>query len=335
MKLLFKTLLGFGFILSSLMLSIWGTQVLDSSAANVNVLLTIPVPICGNNIKEGVFEECDDGGVSNGDGCDGQCDVESGYACVGSPSCCSFCGDNSIECAEECDDGKQCANGVSCTSDANCAGIGNGLCLPRDNDGCSAVCSVEVSGGGGGGPQDIIISDITAYPELRSGAVGSNYDTGYYFSILDADNQKHTSYYSHNTLLNTNNSGVGYPYATVGGLSAGVYDAVFKSKAHLSFILDNVYLQLGEAPLNFTNPTNQPAIGSLRLVAGDIDNSGTSPSTFGDDVINSVDLSIILDRMGDSDPTGKNIRANLNQDGFVNQSDLNILLGNLDKEVIL
>ena len=115
-------------------------------------------------------------------------------------------------------------------------------------------------------------------------------------------------------------------------VTPGNYDAVLKSKAHLSRLLDNIYLQLGENYLNFTNETNSPAIGSRVLIAGDIDGAGINPETFGDDVINSIDLSILLHEFGNSDPSGNGIRANLNQDNTVNQTDLDILLVNLDKE---
>ncbi len=290
--------------------------------------------VCGNSrVQSG--EVCDDGNANNGDGCNSTCTVELGYACVGTPSCCSLCGDGAIECNEECDDGKQCVNGVSCISDPECFGIGDNLCTVRSGDSCSATCTSEASGGGPSTPQEIIITKVTAYPEQRSGAAGSNYDSKYHFSVLNPDNLNHSVYYTHQSLQNITNSGIGYPYVTIGGASAGVYDVTFKTSVHLTSMLDNVFLQLGENSLNFTNPNNQVSIGSLRLVAGDLDNSATSPGTLGDDAINSVDLSVILDRFGDNDPSGNNIRANLNQDSSVNQTDLDILLNNLDLEVNL
>jgi cysteine-rich repeat protein len=56
-----------------------------------------------------------------------------------------YCGDSipGNSPGEECDDGKHCEDGVSCEEDIECVGIGDGLCLPRDGDGCSAICLNE------------------------------------------------------------------------------------------------------------------------------------------------------------------------------------------------
>jgi cysteine-rich repeat protein len=45
-------------------------------------------PICGNGVAEATSEECDDGGTSNGDGCDSACQLESTNPalCAGVPS---------------------------------------------------------------------------------------------------------------------------------------------------------------------------------------------------------------------------------------------------------
>jgi len=286
--------------------------------------------VCGNGRVQ-VGEPCDDGNLANGDGCTSTCSVEPGYVCSGSPSCCAVCGDNVKQCAEQCDDGKECFNHTLCTTNADCLFIGDFLCTTRSNDGCSATCTTE-GGGGAPPPEEIIITQITAYPEQRSGASGTNYDTKYFFSVLTPDNQNHQIVYTQPTLLSTNNQGIGYPYLTLSGITANTYDITFKSYQHLTSMLDNVYLRTGENFLNFTNPANLPQIGSQVLTAGDIDNSGTSPSTLGDDAINSVDLSVMLQNMGSSDSSGNNVRANLNQDTVVDEADLNILLNNLDKE---
>lgn len=42
---------------------------------------------CGNAIVEGL-EQCDDGDLSDGDGCSASCRVEPGWQCDGSPSYC-------------------------------------------------------------------------------------------------------------------------------------------------------------------------------------------------------------------------------------------------------
>jgi cysteine-rich repeat protein len=285
--------------------------------------------VCGNGrIQSG--EVCDDGNAVSGDGCSTLCAVEPGFVCHGAPSCCSLCGDNTIQCAEQCDNGKQCTNRTNCTVDGQCLGIGDGVCAVRANDGCSLSCTVE--GGSRPPATDVIISQITAYPESRSGSAGTNYDSRYTFSVLSPDNQNHQSYYSSPALLSTNNTGIGFPYVTLGGVSAGTYDITIKTPSHLTQMLDNVYLQAGENLINFTNPANLVQIGSQVMIAGDINGFGVSPTTLGDDVINSVDISIVLQNLGVSDSSGNNIRANLNQDTVVDEGDLNILLNNLDKE---
>ncbi|MBI3246879.1 MAG: hypothetical protein HYZ50_10265 [Deltaproteobacteria bacterium] len=47
-----------------------------------------PTP-CGDGVID-AGEECDDGGILNGDGCSGACQIETCSACVGEPSSCSF-----------------------------------------------------------------------------------------------------------------------------------------------------------------------------------------------------------------------------------------------------
>lgn len=76
--------------------------------------------VCGDGITQ-AGESCDDGNLTNGDGCSAVCTVQSGYTCTGSPSVCnSLCGDGVVTGTESCDD----ANNTP-------------------GDGCSATCSVE------------------------------------------------------------------------------------------------------------------------------------------------------------------------------------------------
>jgi cysteine-rich repeat protein len=67
--------------------------------------------VCGNGYKEGL-EQCDDGNLLNGDGCNNQCLIE-----IPAP----VCGNGVLEASEQCDDG----NVV-------------------DSDGCSSLCEVVV-----------------------------------------------------------------------------------------------------------------------------------------------------------------------------------------------
>ena len=68
------------------------------------------------------------------------------------------------------------------------------------------------------------------------------------------------------------------------------------------------------------------------LLTGDISGNLSSAANLGDDVINSVDLSLLLPDLDKTDSTGNAIRANLNQDTVINSVDLSIMLDNLDKE---
>ncbi|KAL6765981.1 concanavalin A-like lectin/glucanase domain-containing protein [Haematococcus lacustris] len=72
-----------------------GYVVKDISGNGNDLLITQPptwevtrwLSTCGNAVVEGL-EECDDGDLSNGDGCSAACVVEPGWKCSGSPSIC-------------------------------------------------------------------------------------------------------------------------------------------------------------------------------------------------------------------------------------------------------
>jgi len=252
----------------------------------------------------------------------------------------TVCGDGKTEGAEECDLGKHCASGLSCTdcvagvctdNPAICIPIGDGLCSVRASGACTATCTIVVGGSRPPSTQ-VLINEITVRPEQRFLGNGNNYDTEFYFYLLNADNLNHQVIYQYSSLLSSNPSGVAFPYTTLDGVVSGVYDALIKPKAHLAKLQNNVYLQVGNNNLNYTNSDNGVTIGSVTLTAGDIDGAGSSPNSFGDNVINSVDISVLLGQFGSNDFSGNSIRANLNQDTVVDQADLNILLGNLDKE---
>jgi len=68
-------------------------------------------------------EECDDGNGGNGDGCDTDCQIETGYGCTGVPSTCSpNCGDGLTVGGEACDDATD--NGTYGFCNATCTGMG-------------------------------------------------------------------------------------------------------------------------------------------------------------------------------------------------------------------
>jgi uncharacterized delta-60 repeat protein len=124
---------------------------------------------CGNGVVE-PGEACDDGGTLAGDGCDGACQIETGFACGLAPSVCTAgCGDGTVGGFETCDDGNLVAgdgcdgacrieDGWSCTgSPSTCLAVcgdsrivgaeecddGNG----SSGDCCSASCQSEPTGG--------------------------------------------------------------------------------------------------------------------------------------------------------------------------------------------
>ncbi len=102
---------------------------------------------CGNGIFN-LGEECDDGNVTAGDGCNASC------------QCDSMCGDGQLnpnaQCGEECDDGNN-IDGDGCNSDCGMEFCGDGVVNDAPNeqcddgnnvgrDGCSSTCQVEPPG---------------------------------------------------------------------------------------------------------------------------------------------------------------------------------------------
>jgi len=79
--------------------------------------------VCGDGFK-GDYEECDDGNLVDGDGCDSTCKVEDDYICFGGSfggpdTCRPLCNDKIVE-TIECDD----SNDI-------------------DLDGCDGLCRIE------------------------------------------------------------------------------------------------------------------------------------------------------------------------------------------------
>ena len=79
-------------------------------------------PACGDGKNNVDGEECDDGNVLPGDGCNGVCKVEPNWSCPKEGPCTRkiICGDGEIGAGEVCDDGNT-----------------------KDNDGCSADCTKQ------------------------------------------------------------------------------------------------------------------------------------------------------------------------------------------------
>jgi len=102
-------------------------------------------PWCGDGVVD-AGEACDDGNNVDGDGCSANCTIE------------AYCGDGILNDGEECDDGNK-MDGDGC--DSNCMiepYCGDGKLDPgeqcddgnnTDGDGCSAACAIEKMGGEG------------------------------------------------------------------------------------------------------------------------------------------------------------------------------------------
>lgn len=127
------------------------------SSTGAYVLNTYALGTCGNGVLEGA-EECDDGNLTDGDGCEADCTF--------SP----VCGDGILEGLEECDDGNL-ANGDGCES--NCT-ITPGVCAADGNLGsvvgagvaigntCGAVNDADGATCGGGQGSEDFYFDWTA-----------------------------------------------------------------------------------------------------------------------------------------------------------------------------
>lgn len=112
----------------------------DGIGNNCSALCLNENAVCGNTLIE-VGEECDDGNLNDGDGCNSSCEVET-------------CGNKILEAPEECDTGTRCENSAFCNINADCTGIGNEKCLMRNGDlkldgfpdACSEFCLDEICG---------------------------------------------------------------------------------------------------------------------------------------------------------------------------------------------
>lgn len=166
-----------------------------------------------------------------------------------------------------------------------------------------------------------------AVPELRVGATSTNDDAGFFLALRVPGTQTEVA---SSGMATTSNDGT-YATTTIFDAPAGIYDVAIKTHQHLTKIISNVALSATTTTeLNFTHPTNLIGVfGTGTLVAGDI-NGGFATSTLGDNVVNSVDLSLLIPDLDADDPTGNVDRANLNQDTVVNSVDLSIMLKNLD-----
>ena len=114
------------------------------------------VNTCGNGVLDS-GEQCDDGNVIGGDGCDSSCTIESRWTCsVPGHPCKPVCGDGVVLGSEQCDDGNL-IDGDGCDSNCTVTGCGNGIVTAgeqcddgnTDNtDACKNGCRLNGCGDG-------------------------------------------------------------------------------------------------------------------------------------------------------------------------------------------
>jgi hypothetical protein len=174
-----------------------------------------------------------------------------------------------------------------------------------------------------------------AVPGARVGGAGTNDDTTFYLTIRTAVDTDNTVLWTQSALLTTNNDGTYTTPIPIQGIAPGTYDVGIKTEQHLTKKIDNITLVRGNNILDFSqtsvsDPNYGTTQGSVKLLSGDINGTGATPATLGDDAVNSVDISITLNDLNKTDATGNTYRANLNQDAQVNSVDISMLLSNLN-----
>lgn len=151
--------------------------VVDTYAAGeegtYEVEVVASLPGCGNGVPNGAFEFCDDGNTMAGDGCNVNCEVETGYNCIvpgmGMPSSCHMkgCGDGVIDAMatvpEQCDD----LNTVS-------------------GDRCSSTCQLEFDTTEANEPNDTVPQVLTAVDHIVKGELVTDTDADLYSFTLTA-----------------------------------------------------------------------------------------------------------------------------------------------------
>lgn len=164
----------------------------------------------------------------------------------------------------------------------------------------------------------VIISSISVDPEFRSPATG-NEDTQLILEIRDT--ATNTVQYKHPTLITTDTNGH-WSGSINTGLLAGTYHVYVKGYSHLRRLLESHSLTAGNNALDFTSIASPNNV----LFAGDTNNTTGAPLYEGDDTVNGVDMSVILNVIFETSSIDK---EDLNQDGIVNGVDFSIALNHM------
>ena len=120
----------------------WGLKVVDDASPDPGVLnswtLVLCTTVCGDG-QTGGAEQCDDGNMTNGDGCDNNCKT-------------TACGNGVQTGTEACDDGNT-TNGDGCDNNCTVSGCGNGIvagaeaCDDGNGDGADGCTTCVVDPG--------------------------------------------------------------------------------------------------------------------------------------------------------------------------------------------
>lgn len=181
-------------------------------------------------------------------------------------------------------------------------------------------------------PTVVLVSVLFSTPQLRDVSGGDNYDSTYYLTVRTSSNSDDIILYS-TALASSTVAGASIGSIELVGVSEGIYDIGIKTNQTLTKVLQDVPLVFGNTVLNFSATDYASTTrGTEVLLSGDVDGTGVDNTTLGDDLVNSVDLSVILADLNDEDSDGNQVRSNINQDLSVNSVDLSIFLSNLNAE---
>lgn len=169
-----------------------------------------------------------------------------------------------------------------------------------------------------------------AVPESRVGAGSTNDDVIFYLTARSPGTN--IPIFTSPIIASTSVDGTYNTPIDVSMLPDGVYDFTIKGHQHLTRKLTDVILNHGNTVLNFTQSANTSTdFGNVVLLAGDINGVATSVDTFGDDKVNSVDITAALAAFNLSDDDGNTIREDINQDTKVNSVDVTLVLNNFNQ----
>ena len=123
------------FVLPERVISLEYSIIIVDDSVYINTIdnqytVSLPVPVIAGGVQKGINVGRKDNGVI-------YFNVE------------PYCGDGfTRSVGEQCDDGKYCEDDSACTEDGDCSKIGDELCSPRNADGCSSTCALEICGNG-------------------------------------------------------------------------------------------------------------------------------------------------------------------------------------------